>query len=61
MNELFRRFFGLELQGGFDPPKTDFDWPPLHQILSLGVDFFFDKFTVQSVQLPQQFTEKVLI
>ena len=30
---------GNGLQGEFDPSKIDFDWPPLHQILSVGADF----------------------
>ena len=32
------------LQGGFDPTKSDFDWLPLHQILSVGAEFFFLEF-----------------
>jgi hypothetical protein len=32
------------VQGGFDPSKIDFDWPPSHQILSVGFFFFFFEF-----------------
>ena len=28
------------IQGGFDPIKSDFDWSPLHQILSVEAYFF---------------------